>query len=150
MSDKLNGIFDSGFSGIIHEGKRRSTMPNFLEQLAEKEAQIFEGEVTPINLDFEANIGSMLTRASDLSNSDSRIVESRKVESKDYKGDIDSMVQSLLSEGQEPVDIEKTLNRKFPSDQIKRYFEANARSILKKYAELGIAYINTHSYKIAK
>jgi hypothetical protein len=149
MSDKLNGIFDQGFSGIIHEGKRKSTMPNYLEQLAEREATLINPDiVTPIDLDFNFSMG--LERAAELNNDECRTVESRKVKAKDFRKEIETAVEGLLSEGQEPQDIEKILNRKFPPPQVKRFFEANSSEILTKYSELVPSFIGYIPYKISR
>jgi len=149
MSDKLNGVFDGGFSGIFYEGKRKATMPNYLEELAEREAGLINPDaVTPIDLDFNINVG--LERAAELNNDECRTIQSRKVKAKDFRKEIESSVEDLLSEGQEPQDIERILNRKYPPSQVKNFFEANSSSILTKYSELVPSYIGFVPYKISR
>lgn len=154
--NKMNRIFGDSLSGIINEGKRKSTMPAFLEKLAEDEEKVKEdGEewideegLSDESISYDENIG--LSRATELSNDESRIVESKKVESIDYKKKIEKEVEALLSSGYSPKEIEKALVRKFPRSQVKKFFEANSIELLKKYGQFGIKFFEKLSYKESK
>ena len=67
MSDKLNNIFDQGFSGILDESTRKDQkLPEYLDKLAETEKNTKEEEVKTADLTFEKDVG--LTRAVELNN----------------------------------------------------------------------------------
>ena len=166
--DKMNKIFSDSLSGIIDEGKRKPTMPAYLEKLAEEECEnmkdkdgeswvkiIYEdelenaGEKQKIDevsdeIPFGKSMG--LTRANELNNDESRTVESKKVKAINYKKDIGNAMQDLLSIGHSPKEIEKSLMKKFPRSQVLKYLKGNSISILEKYGEFGVNFFKRLSY----
>lgn len=136
---KLNGIFDSGMSGIL-ESKR--TTPEWLDKVAEENTELKTSEVLAENIEF--NKIDKLSRAKEVSDDSSRPVENRIALS---EISLEKEVEKLLSKGLSPQNIQETLERKFPVEDVKQFFESNKKFILNKYGQLGFIYLDKNLYE---
>ena len=141
--DKFQGIFDKGFSGIFSE-PLKNTMPGFIEKLAEQELNYEPVEEKAIDIPFEKNMS--LTRANELTSRVSRnidkqnrfSIEKNERESFDQKlKEIDKSVESMLSRGKDPDEMQKHLLKKYPKESLNKYFESKIKLILNKFSFLG-------------
>jgi len=145
MSDKLNGVFDGGFSGIIYEGKRKPTMPSFIDKLAEQEKDVKEEAQTEEIKDLANKEPLGLTRANDLTSDESRVVESR-AKTAIAEQQVEKEVEKLLSSGYDINEMQEKLEKKFPSADVQKYLQSNAKSIFNKYGQLGYIYLKKDNY----
>jgi hypothetical protein len=141
--DKLNGMFDLGFSGILDDSNRK-TMPSYIEKLAEENIDYEPNEIKVDVIPFDNNLG--LTRANELTSKASRNVNKdnrftvekniREAEDKKLK-EIDKFAENMLIKDFKFDDIQKNLLSKYSKEIINKYFESKIKLILNKFSFLG-------------
>jgi hypothetical protein len=152
--EKLQGIFDQGFSGI-YEDSSRKTMPDYLDKLAEQEKDFEPEQIEAPNITFDKD--SSLSRANELTSDGSRessktnrfTVEKEQREAQDNKlKEIDKIVTSMQDEGFD--EIQSSLLKRYSRDLVSKYLESKIKLILDKYAVLGFENLNEKQANIVE
>ena len=144
--DKMNGVFDKGFTGII-EDSNGYKMPDYLDKLVQQEAGFNPKKVIAPKIAYD-DVG--FARANELKSDNSREtkVSNRFTKEKNIKNaadtkikSIDRRFQELLYDGKKPREIEKTLFKEFARDEVNKYLEASIKLTLHKYSQLGFEHL---------
>lgn len=143
----MNPMFaGEAMSGIINEGERKSTMPDYISRLAEMEKSVeMPAAVEIVEMDFDDKESSM-TR-SNVSDDDSRVLENKKDKEAGKDPAIERMIEKLLVDGKTVSDINSQLQRKFPKEKLNKYFASVQSFYLAKFGQLGFIYLDKDSYE---
>lgn len=126
----LNGIFNSGLSGIIEE--QTAKLPDYLSKLAESEKDIQEpAKIESENLDFSASNGLVRSELNDHTN----FLSSTTKKDAASDDEIKASFENLLAKS---VDLEKIpgkLEKDFSKEQVNKFLESNRKYVLNKVAD---------------
>ena len=141
--ERLQGIFDQGFSGIIGDSERK-TMPDYIDKLAETEVDYEPPVIDVPNISYDK--GSSLSRANELTSDGPRDTnrENRYTTEKNLVianetqiRNIEITANSLISKDYDFDKIQSELLSKYTNEAVNKFLESKIRLILNKYSFLG-------------